>query len=257
MEILPIKTSLLRKNFSIEEMILKNLQKNKITPKNGDVLVISSKVLALSQERVVKLSEILPSAKAKKLAKNNYHRDARLVELIFREAESVFIGPVLTTLKDGILIPGAGIDLSNAPDGYAILWPKNPWAAAENLAKTFHTKFHLKRLGIIISDSRCTPLRWGVTGLALAWAGFLGVEDARGEHDIYGKPLTVTKKAVADNLASAALVVMGEAGERVPFVVIRDAPVKFTLRKQKLSEIFVKPSECIYSGIYKKNFLKS
>jgi coenzyme F420-0:L-glutamate ligase len=258
MQIFPVKTHILQKNFPLTETFLKNIQKNKLILRNGDILVVSSKVVALSEGRLVDLRKIQPSARAKRLAKKyrKFHKDPRFVELILREADKVFPGDFLTTLKDGVIIPAAGIDRSNAAKDFAILWPKNPWGVAknlwENLAKTFRTR----NLGVVISDSHCQPLRWGTTGLALAWAGFFGVEDARGERDIFGKKLKLTRKAVADNLASAALLVMGEAGEKIPFVIVRAAPVKFTKRAQKKSEIFVEPEECVFGGIYSKKLVE-
>lgn len=258
MQILPLKTPLLAKNFPLAGTIAKTLRINRTALKNGDVVVVSSKAVALSQGRLVDLRKISPSERAKKLARKfrKFHEDPKLVELILREADKVFPGAFLTTLKDGVIIPAAGIDRSNAPKNFAILWPKNPWALAQNLAKTLRTIFKLRRLGVVISDSHCQPLRLGTTGLALAWAGFLGVEDARGQKDIFGKKLQLTRKAVADNIASATLLVMGEAGERIPFVVIRGAPVKFTKRVQKKSEVFVGPKECVFSGVYSKNILR-
>lgn len=259
MQVLPIKTPLLQKNFPLEETIAKTLRINHAIPKNGDILVISSKIVALSQERLVDLRKIKPSMRAMRLAKKyrKFHEDPRLVELILREADKVFPGDFLTTLKDGVIIPAAGIDLSNAPKGFAILWPKNSKKVAQNLWKNLRRKFRLKKLGVVICDSHCQPLRWGTIGLTLAWAGFFGVEDARGQKDIYGKHLRLTRKAVADNLASSALLVMGEAGEKIPFAVISGAPVKFTNRVQKKSEVFVKPKNCIFGGIYNRKILNS
>lgn len=252
MQIFPLKTPILRKNFPLLETIAKTLRKNRVILKNGDIFVMSSKIVALSQGRLVNLRKISPSSRTKRLAKKygKFHGDPRLMELILREADKVFPGDFLTTLKDGIIIPAAGIDRSNVPKNFAILWPKNPWQVAknlwENLAKTLRTR----NLGVVICDSHCQPLRWGTIGLALAWAGFSGVEDARGQKDIFGKKLRLTRKAVADNLASSALLVMGEAGEKIPFVLISGAPVKFSNRVQRKNEVFVKPEECVFSGVY-------
>lgn len=259
MQILPLKTPLLSKNFRLAKTIAKTLRTHRAALKNGDVLVVSSKVAALSQGRLADLRKIAPSAAAKRLAKKyrKFHGDPRLIELILREADKVFPGDFLTTLKGGVIIPAAGIDRSNAPKNFAVLWPKNPWTLAQNLAKTLRTRFKLRRLGVVISDSHCQPLRWGTTGLALAWAGFLGVEDARGERDVFGKKLQLTRKAAADNLASAALLVMGEANEKIPFAAIRGAPVKFTQRQQKKGEVLVEPEECVFSGMYNKKVIRN
>ncbi|MEK7171788.1 MAG: coenzyme F420-0:L-glutamate ligase [Patescibacteria group bacterium] len=254
LEIYPLKSPVLKKDFNLLKAIESVLSKAKLNLKSGDILILSSKIVALSLGRVVDLNKITPSSVAKKLQKTHYGRheeDPRVIELILREADKVFQGKMLLTLKDGILIPSAGIDFSNAPKGFAILWPKNPWREAQNLRTALARKFKLKKLGVVIIDSHCQPLRWGTTGIALSWAGFLGVEDCRGEKDIFGKPLKVTKKAVADNLASGALLVMGEAAEKIPFALARNAPVKFTNRMQKKSEVFIRPKDCLFGGVIK------
>lgn len=257
MEIQPLKTGILKEKCNLLEEIQNAIKKNRAKIHDGDILIISSKIVALSQGHIVEIKKIRPSRRALSLQKTPYaigKEDASFIELVLRESDKVFPGKMLTTIKDGMLIPAAGIDRSNIPAGFAVLWPKNAWKTAQQLQKKLLQKFRIKKLGLVICDSHCQPLRWGTTGLALAWAGFLGVEDARGQKDIFGKKLQLTRKAVADNLSSGALLVMGEAGEKIPFAIIRGAPVQFTNRVQRRSEIFVKPNECIFSGVYKKGF---
>lgn len=254
-----LKSETLKKGFYFIKALKKSLLKNKEKLKTGDILVISSKILALSQRRIVEIVSIRPSKQALHLKKTRYggeKEDPRILELALREADAILPGTMVLTFKNGILIANAGIDRSNAPDGYAILWPKQPWKEAQKIWKNVRQFFRIKKLGIIISDSHCQPLRWGVSGLALAWAGFAGIEDARGQLDIYKKPLQVTRKAVADNLASSALVAMGEAGEKIPFVIIRNAPVQFTTNMPKPRDVAITPREDIFCGIYNKKFLK-
>lgn len=256
MQLIPITTSIIKNVDNLFEVVLTGLKKNEVKVVEGDILVISSKILALTQGRIIELKRIKPSARAKALNKTQYglaREDERFVQLVLDEADAVLPGKMLLTLKDGILIPSAGIDRSNAPEGFAILWPEDPWNVAQKLLRSFCAHFHLKKLGVIICDSHCTPLRLGVTGIAIAWAGFFGIEDARGTKDIFGKKLKVTQKAVADNLSSAALVLMGEAAEKTPFVLIKNAPVKFTDKMQKRSEVYFDPENCLFRGIYNKN----
>lgn len=258
MEVFPLKTFLLKEKFDFLKIFRNALLRAKIILQEGDILLISSKIVALSQGRVVDLKAVKPSKRAKSLKKIRFGRrgeDPRIIELVLKEADKIFQGPQLLTLKNNILIPTAGIDRSNVPKGFVILWPKDPEKTVHSLWKTLRKKLHIKKLGIVLCDSHCQPLRWGTTGIALAWAGFEGIEDIRGEKDIYGKPLLVTRKAVADNLASTTLLLMGEANEKIPLVLIRGAPVKFTTRLQKKSEIFVKPKQCLFKGIYNKNIL--
>lgn len=254
LKIYPLKSPILKKNFNLLKTIEFLLSKSKLKLKNGDILILSSKIVALSEGRVVNLNKIIPSAVAKQLKKTHYGKgqeDPRVIELVVHEADKIYPGKMLLTLKNNILIPSAGIDTSNSPKDFVILWPKNPWKTAQNLHNELKKKLKLKRLGIVIIDSHCQPLRWGTTGIALSWAGFLGVEDCRGKRDIYKKPLKVTKKAVADNLASSALLVMGEAAECVPFALVRNAPIKFTNRIQNKKDYYVEPKKCIFGGILK------
>lgn len=249
MEILPIKSQLLCADFDLQKKIL-DLTKRKL--QSGDILVLTSKIVALAEGQLVNLKKIKPGKRAQKLEKFNFgtSNDPHVVELILQEADVVFIGTYATTVKNNILVPAAGVDLSNVPEGYAIKWPKNPQETAMQLWRSLQKKLKLKKLGIVIGDSHCKPLRWGTTGVALAWAGFEGVEDVRGQKDIYGKKLKLTRKAMADNLISSALIVMGEGNEKIPLVIIRNAPVKFTNLPQNPKSAFAKPRECILNGLY-------
>ena len=180
-EIRPLKTKILQKNFDLAKSLQKALLQNNQKLKNGDVLIMSSKVVALSQGRVVDLTSLIPSAQNNKFLKRMRYgkgrEDAKMIELIASEADAVLPGKMMTTLKDGFLVPSSGIDRSNAPNGSAILWPKNPAKVALQLWKNFKKNTQLKNLGIVIGDSNCQPLKWGTVGLALAWAGFEGVEE--------------------------------------------------------------------------------
>lgn len=259
MEILPLKTGILQKGFNLIEKIQQVLVKNQLKLQEGDILIISSKIIAVSENRIVDLKTIKASRRAKNFKRTRYGRgkeDPRIIELILREADAVMPGQMILTWKNNSLIPEAGIDLSNIPKGFAVLWPKNPQKQARAIWKQLKEKFKLKNFGVLICDSHCQPMRWGVTGLGVAWAGFEGIEDARGQKDIYGKPLKHTRKAIADNLASAALILMGEAGEKIPFVIARNSPVKFTNKPQGGKETAIKPKQCIFSGIYNKKFLR-
>jgi F420-0:gamma-glutamyl ligase len=103
---------------------------------------------------------------------------------------------------------------------------------------------------VIITDSTCRPLRWGVTNIALSWAGFAGIVDERGKKDLYGNPLKVTQRATADALAAAAGVLTGEAAESTPFVLIRHAPVVFTKKTTQPKKF--QPHDDLFAPIYTK-----
>jgi F420-0:gamma-glutamyl ligase len=123
----------------------------------------------------------------------------------------------------------AGIDESNA-NGKLIMLPKNSYLAARKLRKRLMHKWQLKDLGILITDSRSMPLRAGVTGVALGYAGFRGVRDYRGTPDIFNREFKMSRTDVADSLAAAAVLVMGEGREQFPLAVIEDSPIDFCQR---------------------------
>ncbi|VVB72153.1 Coenzyme F420:L-glutamate ligase [uncultured archaeon] len=175
-----------------------------------------------------------------------YSKDPRDMELILREADEIVGGipGVVLTMNKGFLYPNAGIDHSNAPPGYAVLFPADP----QRSASIIHDRLAQGvRIGVIIGDSRTHPLRLGCVGVALGCIGIEPVEDARGQMDLYGRPLMITRKAVADNLVSAAQIVMGEGDEGIPAAIIRNAPVRVVEGLQR--EIpGIPPNECMYIG---------
>ena len=211
-----------------------------------DVLVIAESALATAEERIVRLSDITPGEQALEYERL-YGIDAREAEIVIEESDQIFGGVfgVLLTLKDGLLCPNAGIDNSNAPLGCVVLYPKNPSKSAREIADAVFEKDGVS-IGVIIADSRTQPLRLGCTGVAIGAAGFSATVDLRGESDLFGRPLMVTQVAAADNLASAAEIVMGESGESIPFALIRNADVIFNRKAEGIRTI--PPEECMYWG---------
>ncbi len=220
-----------------------------LKPKDGDILVVSSKVVALSEGRIVNYKTIKPSERAESLAKQ-YDLEPGFVEIVLQEANRVFGGVrrVLLTIKNNMLIANAGIDHSNAPKDHAILWPKNPTLSVDNIRKEFNKRLDID-IGVIISDSHCSPLRTGTTGFALATSGFDSIIDIRGKPDLFEKTTIITQRAISDGLAAAAVVVMGETDERTPAVLIRDSHIELTNEPSKTSTYFP-PNECLFSSVY-------
>lgn len=130
------------------------------------------------------------------------------------------------SIKDGMVMTNAGIDASNA-DGNLLFLPPNLYALAAQLRCQLQRVWHVKQLGVVITDSMILPLRAGVVAAAVAYAGFKGVRDMRGKKDLFGRALEVTQINVADSLATAAALCMGEGAERQPLCVIEQAPVEF------------------------------
>ncbi|MFC1750338.1 coenzyme F420-0:L-glutamate ligase [Pseudomonadota bacterium] len=229
-----LKSKIITQEDDLLKVVLDTLKKQPL--KDGDVLVITSKVVALTQGKIVEIKS-----------------EKEFEKVVKREADRVYGGKVATlTLKDGIFIPWAGVDRSNIQKGKAVLWPDNPYKVAADLQKTLKKKFGLKKLGIIISDSICAPLRKGVTAVALGYAGFKGVEDERASKDLFGNKLKVTQKAVADMLAVAVNLEMGEGNEATPFVIVREAPVTFTNRAAKSGDLLIDRKDCLFNPLYSK-----
>jgi len=248
LEVLGIKTDLVRPGEDLVEALLRGMERSGLRLADGDVLVVAESVVATAEGGVVSLSEVTPGPRARELAEK-YEKDPREMELVIGTSDWIMGGipGVILTVKDGFLYPNAGIDHSNAPPGSVVLFPKEPQKSAALIRKRMEEASG-KRIGVIIGDSRTHPLRLGCVGVALACDGIVPVEDARGQKDLYGRPLEVTRKAVADNLVSAAEVVMGEGDEGVPAVIIRGAPVKFAEDGEEMAIPSIAPEECMYIG---------
>jgi coenzyme F420-0:L-glutamate ligase/coenzyme F420-1:gamma-L-glutamate ligase len=256
MELFSIKLPLIRKNDPLLEIIIENIKKSGKPLKEGDIVVIAEKVIATSQGRVIKLSDVKPiSEKAKRLAKK-YDMDERYVELILREASMVLGGMnhVILAKVNDFLIANAGIDQSNAGIGNVVLLPKDLNKVVWDYWKNLREEFKLKDLGIIIADSRVQPLRKGTIGIAIATAGFEPVEDLRGKPDLFNRPLQITLRAIADDLTSAAQFLLSEADRQTPVVIIRESKVEFTENPKTTPEMA--PEECLYMNIFSKYLLK-
>lgn len=194
--------------------------------KERDIVVITSKIVSICEGRVLPDDGIHTK---KELAQKE-------AELYFRNDQTSRYEVTLTINHD-VLIVNAGVDHSNG-NGNFILWPKNPMNSAQHVWQQLKTKYTLRYLGVIISDSHLVPLRWGTQGFGLAWCGFDALNNYIGKPDIFGTPLQSTKLAILDGLAAAAVVVMGEGNEQTPIAVIRDIPsVSFQDRPPTKKEI--------------------
>lgn len=251
LEIFGLKSDLIRSGDNIFSKIKTSVENAGLQLLENDILVIAESALATAENRISCLSDIQPSPEALEFEKL-YQIDAREAELVIQESDVIFGGVfgVLLTLKNGLLCPNAGIDNSNAPDDCVVLYPENPTKSAQEIAQFIFEQFGI-HVGVIIADSRTQPLRLGCTGVAIGAAGFLATVDKRGETDLFGRPLSVTRVAVADNLASAAEAVMGESNESTPFVLIRNAKAVFDPAASGVTTI--PPEECMYWGVLQKN----
>ena len=254
MQLFKIHTGLIKSHQDIINEIIQNLDTSQIDIEDNDIIAITSKIVALSQGRIVKLEDVKPSDLARKLSKK-YNLDPEYVELIIKEADEIYGGTdqAICTLKEGVMIANAGIDRKNVPLGYAVLSPSNPYKSAQNIRQRIY-EIKGKFVGVVIVDSRVTPLRLGTVGVAFGFSGFNPVRDCRGFKDLYGKPLQITRHCQVDDLAGAAHLVMGEVDEKVPAILIRNAPITIShdLNSQINKEsVMVSPNRCLFINALK------
>jgi len=236
----PAKSSM----FDIVELIDQRLGRKL---RDGDVLVVSSKFVAVSEGRVVRLGGVLAGAEAKELA-TKYRMDPRLCELVLRESDEVIGGipGFLLASREGLLTPNAGIDKSNVKHGSVVLYPRRPEISAWRIREAM--KLHRGvSVGVVICDSRLSPTRRGTTGVAVAASGIEAVLDMRGRVDLFGNVLKVTAQGVADDLSSAAEILMGESDEATPIVLVRGLRRNLLKNTEYPGGKFAIPmDECVY-----------
>ena len=257
MELFALKLPLIKKGDPLLDIIIEELDERGKSLEEGDIVVIAEKVVATSQGRVVSLPDVKKiSQEAKKLSKL-YDMDERYVELIVREASMILGGMthVILAKVNDFLIANAGIDQSNAGPNKVVLLPTNLKKVAWEYRKILKKKYTLNDLGLIIADSRVQPLRKGTIGIAIATAGFEPIEDLIGHPDLFNRPMEITTRAIADDLASAAQFLLSEADQRTPVVIIRDSDVEFT--ENPVSSPEMAPEECLYMNIFSKYLLKN
>ena len=244
MQVLGIKTDLIKPGDDLADKLEKAMNDADLALQDGDILVVSESTLATAEGRLVYLENVEPSPLARLMA-DRYEKDPREMQLILEESDQIVGGipGVVLTLREGFLYPNAGIDNSNAPPGSVVLFPSDPLASACQIRKRLAKG---RSIAVIIGDSRTHPLRLGCVGVALACAGLDAVEDARGQKDLFGRELKITRKAVADNLVSAAQIVMGEGDEGIPAAIIRDAPLQLSESAEPIPSM--PPQDCMYMG---------
>jgi len=238
---------LIRRDDNLADIVVNVLQENKISLQDGDIFVFAQKIISKAEGRAVNLATVVPSQRATELAKQT-DKDARVVELILQESNEVLrtrVGAIIVEHKLGFVCANAGIDHSNvagmgdAAEEWVLLLPAEPDRSAEKIRAAIKTQTG-KQVGILIIDSHGRAWRNGTVGVAIGVAGLPGLEDLRGRPDLFGYTLQVTQVGVADELAAAASLMMGQAAEGTPVVHVRGFP--YSLRDGKLKEL-IRPKE--------------
>lgn len=207
----------------LASLICQAAKKQGTPVQNGDIIIITHVVVSRSEGNVVNLESISPSEFAKSIAKR-INKDPKLVEVILRGSRSIVRmrdGKLITETKQGLICANSGIDRSNVPGKYNVaLLPENADQSAQRIRQKI-MGISGKDVAVIISDTHGRPLRHGEINIALGVAGFEPLRDRRGERDLFGYLLKVKRTAIADELSSAAELVIGQANEGIPVAIIR------------------------------------
>lgn len=177
-----------------------------------DVIAVTSKIIGICEGRVVKINKNIDKK-----------------SLIIKEANYYIDDPnmskynILLTVKNGNLVASSGIDESNGNGSY-IFWPKHPDKTASDIWNHIRDTRHIQHLGVVITDSKTTPLRWGVTGFGIAWCGFKPLKNYTNSPDLFGRPFVYEQTSIIDSLAAVGAFAMGEGDEQTPLAIIKDVP---------------------------------
>lgn len=205
--------------------------------RDGDIVFITSKILGIAEGRTSRIADVDKEI----LIRRNAERYLPYVN----DTGDFHVN---LTVTQNILIPAAGIDESNA-DGYYVMWPTDPDASCRRIREHLLSKHQISRLGVIATDSHTTPLRWGVTGITIGLAGIEPLRDIRGEPDLFGRLMHVTKVDLIDPLASMAVLLMGESNESTPIVILRGyTGIPFS-DTASMAEFKIDPSLDLYSPL--------
>jgi coenzyme F420-0:L-glutamate ligase/coenzyme F420-1:gamma-L-glutamate ligase len=233
---------LVRRGDDLAVLALESLSQVGIVLENGDILVFAQKVVSKAEGRMVNLAQVTPSPKAIELAACT-EKDPRLVEVILSESNRVLrwrSGTLIVEHRLGFVCASAGVDHSNVlgeggeAGDWVLLLPEDPDASARALRQRLEASSGVC-LGVLIIDSHGRAWRLGTVGTAIGFSGMPGLADLRGWSDLFGYHLQITQVGVADELAAAASLVMGQADEATPIVHVRGFP--YPLREASLSEL--------------------
>lgn len=239
---------LIRHSNNLADILLAALYTTEITLQDGDILVLAQKIVSKAEGRLVNLADIVPSPAAIKLAARS-KKDPRLCELILSESSQVIRvrpGLIIVEHRLGFICANAGIDHSNvappssSPPGenkeeeWYLLLPKDPDRSAGKIRRKIETVTG-KHVGVLIIDSHGRAWREGTVGISIGISGLPGLVDLRGQPDLFGFKLRITTVGVADELAAASSLVMGQAAEGTPAVHVRGFP--YPLKDGRLANL--------------------
>ena len=229
---------IVKKGDDLASLICHAAEKQGTPVQNGDVIVVTHVIASRAEDAIVNLDTVTPSEFAKSVAKRT-DKDPRLVEVILRESKSIVRmreGKLITESKQGLICANSGVDISNVSgDNHVALLPKDANKSAQTVRKRI-LQVAKKTVAVIISDTHGRPLRQGEINIAIGTSGFEPLRDRRGEKDLFGYTIRIKRTAIADELASAAELVIGQTNEGIPVAIIRgyNYPKSETAKATKL-----------------------
>jgi len=218
-----MELSIIKEGDDLAKMICEATERQDTPIQNGDIIVITHVIVSRAEGNVVNLDNVVPSDFAKAFAQR-FNKNPNLIEVILRESRSIVRmghGKLITETKHGFVCANSGVDHSNVPRNRNVaLLPKNSDRSAREIRRKIR-KLTGRDVAIIISDTHGRPLRMGEINIAIGVAGINPVRDRRKEKDLFGYTLKIKRTAIADELSSAAELVIGQADEGIPVAIIR------------------------------------
>ncbi len=242
---------MIRPGDDLPAVILQAVERAGLVLQDGDILVLAQKIVSKAEGRFANLVDVAPSARAIELGRD-IEKDPRLVELILQESNEVLRtrpGTIVVEHRLGFVCANAGIDHSNVAgpgteaEEWVLLLPENPDDSARSIRERLEAASQA-RLGVLIIDSHGRAWRNGTQGVAIGLSGLPGLADLRGRPDLFAYSLRITKVGVADELAAAASLLMGQAAEGTPVVHVRGFP--YALREGTIAELLRPKDEDLF-----------
>ncbi len=234
---------IVKKGANIPSLIVKAARENGVTIEDGDIIIITHKIISKAEGRVINLLRVKPSKIAKAFA-SELGKDPKLVEVVLREAKGIVRmgnGHLITETKHGFIAAHSGVDLSNVDGGSsAVLLPLNPDESARRIREEIK-RLTGRDIAVIITDTQGRPLRKGAVNVAIGASGLETLVDLRGKEDLFGYKLRYTFIAVADELAAAAELVMGQTNESIPVVIVKG--YKFKKSEKATAKDLIRPKK--------------
>lgn len=233
MQFIPIKTRVLAPP---QANLLAVLDESLPALKEGDILVVSSKVVSIHEGRCIVKTD-----------SNKMDIASKLADLLIPRPDW---GSPITVVHNAFL-GASGIDESNG-NGYLILLPEDPFASAERLHAYITERFNIENFGVIVTDSQSLPFRYGATGVAIGWFGIMPLQDHRGRLDLFGRAIRAERSNLVDGIAAGATVVSGEVDECMPLVLVRDVPQVTFTRAHTRAELFATFADDKFRALYER-----